>query len=447
MRFIRVLLLIVQCLAPAVASAMTIERVVSPGGIEAWLVRDRTIPVLALEFTFRGGSALEPAGKGGTAGLLTSMLLEGAGDLTSQQFQGLLEDKAISMGFDAGVDSMNGSLKTLTENLDQAVDLLRLAMTRPRFDEVDFNRIKTRTEIGLRRSLEEPRTIAGQTWMETAFPGHAYGRPSRGTPASVATVTPDDLRAFLKARFARDNLIVGASGDVEPAALGRLLDRIFGELPAKAAAIDVADTKPAGGGRTIVIKKSVPQSVVMFGEIGVKRDDPDFYAATIVNYIMGGGGFNSRLTTEVREKRGLAYSVYSYLAPYDRTGLLMGGTATENARVGQSIEVIMREWKRMHDEGPTEEELRDAKTYLTGSFPLQLDSTGRIARLMVSIQYDNLGIDYIDKRAALIGGVTLADAQRVSRRLFAADQLLTVVVGEPAGLASASPEDGGKRPQ
>lgn len=441
-RPLRVLAVLLVVVAPLPAAAMTIDRVVSPAGIEAWLVQDHSIPAVDLEFTFRGGAALEPKGKEGVANLLSEMLLEGAGDLDSERFQGELEDRSIALRFHAGFDSVEGSLKTLTENLDSATDLVRAAMTQPRFDAPDLARVKTRIETSLRRALEEPRAIAGETWMATAFPDQPYGRPSRGTVESVAALTADDLRAFLRARLARDNLTIGAAGDITPEALGKLVDRIFGALPEHAAPAALSDVVPQNLGQTIVIRRTVPQSVVTFGEAGVKRNDPDYYAATLVNYILGGGGFNSRLTTEVREKRGLAYGIYTYLAPYDHFGLILGGTATENGRVAQSIEVTKQVWTQMHDAGPTTDELANAKTYLNGSFPLQFDSTTQIARLLVSIQYDHLGIDYVDRRKNLINGVTLDDAKRVARRLLDPQQLLTVVVGEPAGMAATSPPNG-----
>jgi len=436
MRHVRLIAVLLALAVPLPAAAMTIDRVVSPGGITVWLVQDHTIPAVDIEFTFRGaGAVTEAKGKEGTANLLTDMLLEGAGDLDSQRFQGELEDLSIELGFNAGFDSVEGSLKTLTENLDTASSLLHDALTRPRFEASDLARVKTRIETALRRSREQPRTIAGETWMATAFPDQPYGRPLRGSVASVEALTADDLRDFLHAHLGRDNLVVGAAGDIAPEAVGKLVDRIFEGLPARATQAALADTAPRNLGQTIVIQRAVPQSIVTFGEGGIKRNDPDFYAATLVNYILGGGGFNSRLTAEVREKRGLAYSVFTYLAPYDHFGLLMGGTATENARVAQSIAVMRAVWKKMHDDGPTERELANAKTYLTGSFPLQFDSTTQIARLLVSIQYDNLGIDYIDRRKGLIDGVTLADARRVARRLLDPAKLLTVVVGEPAGMA------------
>jgi zinc protease len=420
----------------APADAMTIDRVTTPGGIEAWLVQDHSIPAVSMEFTFRGGAALDPAGKEGLGNLLSSMLLEGAGDLDSPHFQGTLEDKSIGLGFNAGLDTFEGSLKTLTENLSTAGDLLHLAITQPRFEAADLARVKTRIQAALRRASEEPRTIASETWMATAFPGLPYARPVRGTIDSVGALTDEDLRAFLTARLSRGNLIIGVAGDITPAALAPLLDHIFGDLPATAAPASLPDTSPRTTGQTIVIQRAVPQTIVTFGQAGVKRDDPDFYAATLLNYILGGGGFNSRLMTEVREKRGLAYGVFSYLAPYEHFALLMGGTATQNARVAESISVIKEEWGRMRDKGATKTELANAKTYLTGSFPLQFDSTNQIARLLVSIQYDHLGIDYVDRRKALINNVTLADVKRVAQRLLDPGTLLTVVVGEPAGLAA-----------
>jgi zinc protease len=218
-----------------------------------------------------------------------------------------------------------------------------------------------------------------------------------------------------------------------PERLAALLDKTFGDLPAAAAPGTVPEATAQNPG-TLLVKKPIPQTVVTFGQPGLKRDDPDWYSALVVNYVLGGGGFTSRLTTEVREKRGLAYSVYSYLVPLHHAGVVLGGVATENSRVAQSIELIRAEWKRMHDEGPTQDELDKAKTYLTGSFPLQFDSTGRIAATLVDIQQNHLGIDYLQKRNAIIEGVTLADAKRVAKRLLDPDALSFSVVGAPANL-------------
>lgn len=435
-----VLLLLIGFIAPA--RAMEIQRVVSPGGIEAWLVQDKMLPMVAIEFSFRGGAALDPADKGGRALMAMNMLTEGAGDLDAQAFATKLEDRVISLDFDAGLDSLQGSLKTLNENRDVAIDLLHLALTKPRFDAGDLERIRARTLAALARDAEDPGTIARRTWMATAFPNHPYGRPVRGTIESVSSLTVDDLRAVVTSRLARDNLIVGAVGDISPDELGKVLDRAFGDLPAKAAPADIAEVKPVGGGRTVVIRRAVPQTFMVLGENGVKRADPDWFAASLVNYVLGGGGFNSRLMSEVREKRGLTYGIYTGLQAYDHAGLIVGSSSTENSRAGRALEVTREVWRHMHEEGPTEEELKNAKSYLTGSFALQLDSTTNIARTLVAIQYDKLGIDYLDRRDKLIESVTLADAKRVAQRLLDPDGLLTVVVGQPQGIAGGEPGAG-----
>lgn len=417
------------------AAAMKIERVTSPGGIEAWLVRDAMLPVVAIEFSFRGGAALDPPGQEGRARMTMSLLTEGAGDLDSQAFAGQLEDRAIAMDFEAGADSLQGSLKTLNEHRDAAIDLLRLAMVKPRFDAADVERVRAGTLATIAREAENPDAIARRTWMSTAFPDHPYGRPSRGTKESVSGLAVSDMQAFLAGRLARDNLVIGVVGDIAPEELGRVLDRAFGDLPAKSAPNDVPEVQPAGAGRTLIVRRPVPQSVIMLGQQGIQRDDPDWFAASIVNYVLGGGGFNSRLMEEVREKRGLTYGIYTSLATFDRAGLVVASNSTENARAGQALDVTREVWRGMHEQGPTEQEVANAKRYLTGSFALRLDSTSRIARTLVSVQYDRLGIDYLNQRDALINGVSLEDTRRVAKRLLDPAALLTVVVGQPEGVA------------
>jgi zinc protease len=430
-----VLPLILAIVVALPAAAMKIERVTSPGGIEAWLVRDTMLPMVAIEFTFRGGAALDPPGKEGRALMAMNLLTEGAGDLDSQAFAGQLEDRAISMDFEAGTDSLQGSLKTLNEHRDTAIDLLRLAMVKPRFDAADVERVRASTLATIAREAENPDAIARRTWMATAFPDHPYGRPTRGTKESVTGLTVSDMQEFLAQRLARDNLVIGVVGDIAPEELGRVLDRAFGDLPAKAAPNEIPEVKPAGAGRTLIVRRPVPQSVIMLGGPGIKRDDPDWFAASIVNYVLGGGGFNSRLMEEVREKRGLTYGIYTYLATFDSAGLVLASNSTENGRAGRALDVTREVWRGMYEQGPTEAEVANAKRYLTGSFALRLDSTTRIARTLVSVQYDRLGIDYLNQRDALINGVSLEDTRRVARRLLDPAALFTVVVGQPDGIA------------
>ena len=426
------------------AAAKQVERVVSPGGIEAWLVRDATIPILSLEFSFRGGSALDPAGKGGLAEITADMMTEGAGDLDSLAFQAELENRSIRLDFDAGLDTFQGRIKALDEHRDRAADMLRLALTRPRFDPADIERVRARRIAAVVAARNNPNNIARRTWWETAFPDHPYGRDTRGSEDSLKSIGPDDLRAFVASRLARDNLYIGAVGDISPDELGRLLDRAFDGLPPRAANSGVTEIVPQGAGRVIVKRLGVPQSVIYFGQPGIKRNDPDYYAALVVNYVLGGGGLTSRLTTEVREKRGLAYGIFSALVPLDNAAAVIGSTATQNSRAAQSIEITRTVWRQFGVEGPTQDELDAAKRHLTGSFALGLDTTNQIARTLVGMQYEKLGIDYLEQRNRYIESVTLADAERVARRLYDEAKLFVVVVGEPEGLASREPGEGTK---
>jgi zinc protease len=421
----------------APAHALNIETVTSPGGITAWLVEDHTLPVVTINLAFRGGGALDPADKEGLATLTTDLLDEGAGDLDSTAYQGREEDLATSISFSAGADDISASMRTLTANLGPACDLLRLALVAPRFDDAAVTRVRSQLIAEVAGAERQPRYIASRDWWANAFPDHPYGRPLQGTSTTLARITADDMRQFVHTRFAKDALIIGVVGDIAPDALKTLLDQTFGALPAQVEEGSVGPATVTNSGSLILAGLPIPQSVVTFGEAGIKRDDPDWYAALLVDYVLGGGGFDSRLTLEVREKRGLAYSVYSLLDPRQHGGVILGGVATENAHVAESIGVIRAEWQRMHDDGPTAKELAEAKTYITGSFPLTLDSTERIASTLVVVQRDRLGIDYLDRRTALIDAVTLADAKRVAQRLFDPAALSFVVVGAPEHLEGA----------
>ena len=431
-------------LPAAAAGAVEVQRVVSPGGIEAWLVEDRANPIISLDLAFRGGAAHDPIGKEGLATLVSSLIDEGAGSIESQAFQGELEQKAIRLSFDAGLDLFDGSLQTLTKNRDRAFELLRLALSEPRFDEEPVERIRAQILARIKARENDANRIAGRTFRKLLFGDHPYARPVDGTLESVAAVTREDLRAFVARRFARSNLVIGVSGDIGAEELAPLLDQTFGGLPAEPADEVIADVEPAAKGDLVVVEQAVPQSAVVMGHGGIQRDDPDFYTAYVVNYILGGGSFASRLYEEVREKRGLAYSVYAFLNGLDHGALVIGGVGTANDRVAESIALMRQEWRRMAEAGPTAEELAAAKTYLTGSYPLRLTSTARIAGMLVGIQLEDLGIDYIDRRNGFIEAVTLEDARRVAAELYDAEALTVVVVGQPEGLEPTreAPEGG-----
>lgn len=415
-------------LAPAPVRAVEIQEVTTPSGLTAWLVEDHTVPIVAMNFAFDGGSTQDPQDKAGLANLLSATLDEGAGDLDSQAYQARLQDLAVRIGFDAGRDAFYGSLRTLTPNLDEAFDMLRLAVTEPRFDADAVERMKRQIVAGLRREAKDPDAIAGRTWAELAFPDHPYGRPSAGTEESVAALSPDDLRALHGRMLARDTLTVSVVGAIDAERLTALLEETFAALPETADLVPVADVTPLTGLREAVTL-DVPQTAIRLGYPGLQRDDPDFIPGFVMNHILGGGAFSSWLYEEVREKRGLAYSVGSYLVPYDHSGMLMAATGTRSDRAEESLAIIDRQIARMADEGPSAEELAKAKAFLTGSYALRFDTSGKIASQLLGIQMEELGIDYIDKRNDLIEAVTLDDIRRVAARLLKDVEPVVVTVG------------------
>ncbi|MCP4329049.1 MAG: insulinase family protein [Alphaproteobacteria bacterium] len=422
--------------------ALEVERVVSPGGIEAWLVSDSSVPVISMDVAWRGGSITDPVGKEGLAKLVSGLLDEGAGDLDSQAFQRQLEDHAISLSFGVGYDNFVGDVKTLSANRDLAFDLFSMAISAPRFDDEPVERIRQQILVSLAIEQENPGRVARKRWRELVYGEHPYSRPVNGTAGSIVALAKDDLRHFVADRLGRDNMLVAVAGDITAEQLAPLLDRTFGALPARSGTVDITSAPAGGSGDVVVIRREIPQSVAVFGHDAIDRKDPDYYAAYLMAYVLGGGGFNARLTEEVREKRGLAYSVGAYLDPSRYGSLVMGSVGTANQRLAESLELIRAEWRRMADGGVTEQELEGAKNAVIGSYPLRLTSTGGISGTLIGIQLGELGIDYVDRRESLLRAVTVADIQRVAQRFLDDGKLAVVVIGDPAGLQGTIEEQG-----
>ena len=418
--------------AAAPACATQIDRVVSPGGIEFWLVQEPTVPLIAMDFAFRGGASQDPDDKAGLASFVAGTIDEGSGDLPSRAFHEALESKAIELSFSATRDYFSGQLRTLVENKDTAFELMRTSINAPRLDPSDLDRVRGEVYAILRRESTSPNDIASERWWATAFAGHPYARPLRGTPDSVKSITADDMRAYMKRVFARDHLKVGIVGNVDAATAGALVDKVFGALPAHADLQPVPTVAPQGLGSVVRVDLDVPQSVLIVGGAGIARKDPDFIPAFVVNEILGGNALASRLGVEVRVKRGLAYGIYSSIAALQHSSLFMVSTATRSEAADETLAIVTQELRRMADAGPTDEELVKTKSFLKGSFPLRFDTSTKIAAQLVAMQADDLGIDYIDKRNGLIDAVTLADAKRVAKRLLDGNMLVAVVGREKA---------------
>lgn len=420
------------------ALALKIEVIKSPGGIEAWLVREPSVPLVAIDFAFRGGTSQDPVDKPGVANMVSALLDEGAGKYDSRAFHQALDERAVEFRFTAGRDHFRGSLRVLKEHRGEAFELLRLMLAEPRFDPAAVERIRRQIHSELLRETSQPGDIAARAWWSKAFPEHPYGRPVKGTLDSVPRITIDDLKAYRQRAFAREGLKVALIGDITPESAGQLLDSVFGSLAAKGQLEPVADARPQELGSRFVLDVDVPQASVVFGGAGIRRNDPDFIAAYINNHILGGGSFSSRLYDQVRETRGLAYSVHESMVWLSHTALVIGGTATSADRTAEALAIIEREITRMREEGPTAEELAKAKSFLKGSYALNFDTSAKIISQLVQIQIDRLGVDYVERRGKLIDAVTLDDAKRVARRMFDGGLLVTVA-GRPHKLTSKAP--------
>ncbi|UWR22195.1 pitrilysin family protein [Sulfitobacter sp. S190] len=428
--------LMTACVLPAQAE-VDIQAITSPGGINAWLVEEHSLPFVALEIAFEGGTSLDVEGKRGAINLMSGLLEEGAGDMDARAFARRSEELATSFGFSASPDSFTVSARFLTENFDESVALLRTALQEPRFAEEDVERVRAQVLSGLRFDQNDPNEIASRSFAESVYGNHPYGTPEEGTTESVTALTRDDIVEAHANVLVRDRVMVGAVGDITPEQLGDMLDALLGDLPQSGARMppEIVPDVPTG---VKVVEFDTPQSVALFGHTGIAFDDPDYFAAVLLNQVLGGGSFESRLMTEVREKRGLTYGVYSYLASRNLANMYMGQVSSANDRIAEAIEVIRDEWAKAATEGISAEELQDAKTYLTGAYPLRFDGNGTIAGILVGMQQIGLEPDYVNTRNERVEAVTLEDVQRVAAELLDPEGLYFVVVGKPEGLNPAT---------
>ena len=434
-RFVVAALFSVFAVLPA--KAVEIQEVTSPGGIQAWLVQEDSIPFLSLEIRFLGGSALDPKGKRGVTNLMTALIEEGAGNLDATAFAEARDGLAASMGFRTFNDALSVSARMLTENRNDVVALLREALVNPRFDEDAIERVRQQVISGIRSQATDPNVVASQTFNAMVYGDHPYATDQDGKLESVAALSREDILAAHQSAIARDRVFVGASGDISADELGLLLDRLLGDLPEQGAPAP-GPAEPIVAGGVTIVPFATPQSVAFFGHPGIPRDDPDFFAAFVANEIFGGSGLQSRLSKEVREKRGLTYGIGSYLVNYDHADMLLGQFASANDRVSEAIDVVRDEWSRIARDGVTADELNAAKTYLTGAYPLRFDGNGPIARILVGMQTTGLTPDYITSRNARVEAVTLEDVRRLAQRLYQPETLQFVVVGQPEDLESTN---------
>ena len=411
-------------------SATVITEVKVLDGNKAWLVEEHSIPFVTLEIRFKGGATLDRVGKRGSVYFMSALLNEGADDLDASEFAKEMERLAVELDFNVYQDSLSISFKFLTENKSASINLLKKALTKPRFEEEPFERVRDQILSILKSNAKDPRKIASKVFFENVFGSHPYGSMKDGNLESILSLSREDILNAYEDTFNRNQIFISAVGDIKPNELRDLVNEVIEKIPAHSnKVIDQATYKfPEGN---TVIDFDTPQSVTIFGHDGIKRTDKDFFSAYVLTHILGGSGFGSRLMTELREKNGLTYGVSAYLASWEKADLILGQFASSNNTVMEAIGIVRKEWAALADRGVTADELQDAKTFLTGAYPLRFDGNSRIARILVGMQTQGLPMDYIHTRNAKVNAVTMEDIRRVSARILKEENLYFVIVGRP----------------
>ena len=411
---------------------LPIAEITTPKGISVWLVEDHALPIISMKFMFiDSGTANDPADKQGLARLLSNTMDEGAGELDAQEFQKALSDHSITLYFTATRDAFGGEMKTLSRHKGKAFDLLALSLNEPRFDEEAIDRMRAANLSRIKSSLSEPDWMAARLINDRAFENHPYGMNSGGTIRGLQSIKAEDLRGFKSKFLTRDRLIVAIAGDITKGEAVKAIDSVFASLPEKGPAPAVQDTIPSNPGKKYLFKSDIPQTFIEIAMPSFDVRDQDYHALQVMNYILGGAGFGSRLMDEAREKAGLTYGIYSSLQEFRHADILSISTSTKNEAAGQMLSVIRGEMEKLAQGGVSAQELSDAKSYITGSMPLSLTSTDTIADMMISMRMRGLSSDYLDNFAANIKAVTAEDVQRVAARILKPETMTIALVGQP----------------
>jgi zinc protease len=423
------LLFVALLVAPAGAAGPIAHREVLPNGIVLLVAERPAIPILAVRAYSRAGAVLDPPDRGGLAGLAGSLLTRGTGKRTGPELDSAIEFVGGSLESGGGRDGMSVSLGVLKRDLALGLDLMAEVLLTPTFPEAEFKRKVAQTQAAIKRSEEDPGTVAGRALARLVFGSHPYGRPAEGTLESVGRITRDDVVRFHREHVRPDTTIIAVVGAITVDEARREVTARFGAWPRPAGpAPSVAEAAAAGPPKEEKIKRDLTQATLVFGRQSIRQTDPDYFPLAVASYVLGGGSA-SRLYGRVRDEGGLAYAVYAYNNPGRYGAALTVSAATRTAEVPKVVDIAREEMARMAREPVSDRELRLAKDYLIGSFPLRLDTSGKVADFAVSVEAQGLGLDYADRYKERIAKVTATDVQRVAAKFFAPDTYNRVAVG------------------
>ena len=412
------------------SDAIQFESLETKNGIKFWLIEDKALPLVSISFSFKGGSILDPVGKSGVTNLMTSLLDEGTQNFTASEYRLFKRENGIKISFSTSKERIEGTFQVVKPRLQEGFYLLHESINKAKFPINEIKKVKSQVEASIKIDNSNISTIASNKFNKFFFKDKLIGRNTKGSLETLGNISRDDIQTIYRSSFIKNRLVIGISGDIEPDLAKKYVDYVFGDLPSKKFINPISMLENLNKGMEIIEMKT-PQTTVVFGQKGLGRKDKEYFAARVINYVLGGGGFQSRLYKEIREANGLVYSIYSYLLPYEYAGVIVGGFQTRNQNVGKTIEKVKTEWNRIKTEGITKIELQNAKTYYKGSFSRNFTSTLSIASLLMIVQYYDLGEDYFDKRDLIIDNLKLNELNNLAKNLFDSETLFFMIVGEP----------------
>lgn len=436
--FLTLSVLVTMLLPPLVHAAPLGTRTVLDNGATLLVAERPGVPMAIFNILLKSGAASDPTGKEGVANLAAELLTRGTKQYTAQALAEELDFLGASLSVGADLESTTITLTTLTKNLDAALSLLTAVILTPTFPETELDKKRTEVLGGLKSQEEDPGWVAQRAFLEKLYPGHPYGRLVEGQPASITKVTRADVVRYHQTYYRPNNAIIAVAGDITQAQIVELLQKHFakwqsGDIPATAWP-EERQPKP----ERIALDKKVTQANVALGHVGITRASPDYYAVQVMNYILGAGGFGSRLMDKIREELGLVYHVGSSFSARKHAGPFTVSLQTKNESATQALDETMQVIRRFTEEGPTDKELEAAKSYLINSFPLRLVSNRDVSSLLPVIEFHELGLDYPDRYPTIIGGITREQVHAAAKSYLHPDQMLQVVVADlaQAGLAN-----------
>ena len=410
--------------------AIDFKSLKTDSGIKFWLVEDKSLPLISLSFLFKGGSSLDPGGKEGVTNLMTSLLDEGSDNFSASEFKLAMRENGVKISYSASKEKINGTFQVVKSQIQEGFWLLHESLNKPLFQLDKINEVKSQIEASIKIDQSNISTIASDKFNDFFFINNKLGKTVKGNLDSLSKIKRLDILKSFEKSITKNNLVIGIAGDINSELAKKYIDYVFGNLPINNS-IKPISTLPDLRNGVEIFEIDTPQTTVVFGQRGLSRNNKDYFSARIANYILGGGGFQSRLYKEIRERNGLVYSIYSYLLPFERTGIIIGGFQTRNENVKNTIQKVRDEWINIRVNGISKKELANAKTYFKGSFSRNLTSTVSIANLLMIVQYYDLGEDYFANRDLIIDNVKLNHVNKLVKNLFDNDKLFFMVVGKP----------------